>query len=617
MRTTTTIILLLAVLGLALTWYFLPKTSSEHTDVALGRPLLHEVAADDIQIVDIRDASGVTYASPLTLTRQDDHWTMKSPAVGDGTKTRARTPFVTSLLTTLQDVRARRVIEPDANSTSLARKGLDAQRRVRVTITSKAGKEHYLDLGSTVGEGDWACTVNDSNTVYAIGAELKGDLLPNPADIEDPFLVHISPLEVQVLRIEEAGEVQLEVERSFSRWFIRKPVDGIPADGMRTDSLRQQILTLKAQIRFEGDTAPSFPDEPAGRFTIVDRSGREHWVEWAPVGSGRLLVRTSDRRKPLGMLESSIKNITTDWPHYRDRRLMGLTTNQIIRVEVDRQPAVKDQDSFELRRANERDFVFFRVNGVPRKLLHADPIDAAAFLESLRTLEAHHFTATDDSFESEFRVKVLAALSGSQQGVQRVLEIGPAKEGYRPVRVTGVEGLAWVAEEAPDFLRAPVHKLLERVAWCTDGYFRLKTVVTQVDDSERREFSGTLDPGTRELLLRGQSPDGKLMEIPSTTTAALTTLMVGGMKIDRWMGPGTADHSLFKNPKLVLEWFEPEGATPESLPDNQEGVTRRLIIGQKGADGLYPGIVLPDPSLIFMVDQAGLRPIITLHDFGR
>lgn len=613
MRLKTTLILLVFVGAMLLVWAIVQQKAPLHGDLLLGRPLLPDLRPERVVEIAMNDSESGTPGDSVRLFREESGWMVEYPGPEGAIRSKARPAAVSALLSTLQDVKPRRLISASPAGADLQRMGLGSGQGARIEARSSDGAVEALHLGAFVGEGDLLCRTSRSPAVLAIPSELKRSLLPGIIDLEDPFLFPLTPLDVQRIRVEVRDREPFEIEWSFSRWFLLKPLEGAPADPLKSDQLRRDILLLAAGERHPSATFDGWESPPLGRIVLRDRLDRPHTLEWNPAGPGRVYLKSSSRQEVLSASEDALQFAHMDWRVLRDPAVFDLTANQVLRVRVrHRIPGPAD---FTLARASEKEFLFREVEGVAVNLHHGDPVEVAGWIESLRSLKAASFDDSEPEFEPVLDLKLLAALGGGSSGTEMEVVAGAEVDGRIPLRVAGQAGTLWLAAGDLDFLDRPYWSLMERIAWLTDGYFRFGRIRITGEEGRVSEFRGELRGSPGDLVLFALEEAGE-REIPEATTRAFQHIAVGGFRMKEFLGPGTNPAFGFETPMLVLEWLEPEGASPASIPDVAEGRWKKLLIGARRVDGLYHGVVLPEPGLVFLTDGAPLRPILSLHALG-
>ena len=615
MRTQTTLILLLLVAGLLGAWWWLQSVEPEDSSLSLGKPLFADYQAKDTRGIQIQHArTNEGESTPIVISLDSGGWRVAQEGRTGSTPAKARVQAIREIVETMEDLRARRLLNPDPDELESRRLGLGTERTRSLRITTADGKTFTLDVGAEVGEGDVVCRTSESKAAFAIASELTNSLFPTLLGLEDPNLFELSPLDIKAIKVQASGHTTFELAWDFSRWLLRAPMDGLPADPIRCDQLRRSVLTLQAVERFTPGSLPPWTETPAGRIELLDRTDRIHHVEWMVEDGGRVLVKSSARDEILAIKSASLETLDLDWRRYRDPRLFDITSNQMLRVQVEH--ADEKTPGFIIKRANEKDWVFTHVAGRPVLLHHGDPVDVATWMESLRNLSAARFDDASAAFEPVSTVRLLCALGAGSEGTEIEMTCGKPVAGLVPVRISGLPGIAWLEQRHLDFLDQPYYELLERVAWMTDAYFRLGRIEISDPEGTTRRFQGFIDRPNSDLTIRSLS-GLQWTDVPEATTRAFQILMVGGFRIKEYIGTTKREEFGFQKPTLTLKWIEPNGASTDGIPESDVGEERLLTIGSRRTDGLYYGILEPRPGLVFLVDESSPRPILSLHGQGQ
>ena len=129
-------------------------------------------------------------------------------------------------------------------------------------------------------------------------------------------------------------------------------------------------------------------------------------------------------------------------------------------------------------------------------------------------------------------------------------------------------------------------------------------------DGRTVAFVGSV-PGRQENLILTSGTGEGARTLDSRIQTRLLENMTAGIPVDRWLGDQPTPQMGLDTPHIRLRWFEPEGASTESIPATDKGTWKSLVVGARRADGKYYAM-LEDGllNLTFLLDPINL-PVLT------
>ncbi len=606
MNIKTTIVLIVLVSSLLAVYLFVLKGGPGEERPWMGLPLLGDFAADDIHEIIVSDPSGKRSQDTTRLVRDAQGWEISCRSLEEGRPIRAKARVAHTLLDALQALQPLRVVTDPGDDAGL---GLDPTSALSIELRGPDMEPRRLRIGASIGAGELACRTNVRDGTFTIGQEVLSSLAIDGRNAADQALLRLAYLDVNAIRVEEAGVNKFEIERGHSRWFLKSPLAGVPADTERCDQLRNAVLRMAIRKRL-WDVPPEsvVPAPSPWRVTVTDTNGTEHVILLDPDNQrGGLAARVSGQSPAVLASSDLMPLLRRHWGEYRDRRPIGAPSAHIGIIELER-PRSR---GLTLQRFNQQMFKLTVAEQAPTTVTYfADEVEAGEFLSKLRGLTFLRFDSIEPTFEPEFTIALGLAAPGSRALTRQSIRIGPPDGDERPFKVVGQPGLGFIAGDAVEFLQAPYWTLLERRAKCTDAYFKLGRIELSMADGRSVAYLGRI-PGDQEQLVLTRSDEGGAGRLGAVNQTRLLENMTAGVPVVEWLGDQPEPSMGFDAPFMTFRWFEPADASVKSIPAGGEGTWKELILGKRRADGSYfarlkDGVL----GLVFLMDPINL-PVFT------
>jgi hypothetical protein len=321
---TSTIVLVVVLAGLVGYIYFIdagrPPSGTE------TKPKAFEVAADDIEEIHVKNATGET----TRLQRSGTTWQLVEPEKAD-----ADSGVVSSMTASLASLEVQRVV--DENPGDVKQYGLDPPR-MDVAFRLKDNKDlQRVHIGEkTPTGGDLYARKAGENKVFLISSYLDATFSKAPFDFRDKAILKFDRDSVDGIELVEGGST-VELARSGTEWKIVKPIaaraDYAAAEAVMTrlsSAQMQTIVTPEAK-----DLKPYGLDKPA--LTVAVRSGSARaTLLVGKSGTEGLVAKDASRPIVFKVEDSLATDLGKDIAELRRKDLFDSRSFTASRVEAGR-----------------------------------------------------------------------------------------------------------------------------------------------------------------------------------------------------------------------------------------------------------------------------------------
>lgn len=259
-------VVVLLALGGVLYW-------SNHHKASTPSTSLSSTASPSILKLNQASMTGLTLtdkgSAPVTLVKQnDDRWQITEPK-----ELRADQDGVTSLLSTLSNLNADRVVEEKASN--LAQYGLE-DPSVSVDIETSDHKQRRLMLGDSTPAGDDVyAMLGGDHRVFTIASYDKTSIDKGLNDLRDKHLLTVDPDKVSRVTFDKKGQT-IEFARIRDGWQILKPAP-LRADSFAVDELVRGVADARMDLNgSKSDAAAEFAKgTPVATVSLTGARGTE------------------------------------------------------------------------------------------------------------------------------------------------------------------------------------------------------------------------------------------------------------------------------------------------------------------------------------------------------
>ena len=254
-RTGSTLILLLAALGLGGYLYFVESDRPVTDETAKAKVFTYDPAK--INQVEVKSSAG-----EITALRKgaNDTWTIVQPSEAPADRN-----SISDIVTNLANLEEQRVV--DENAADLKTYGL-AEPRIEVTFNVEGEKEPkriLLGEKTPASSGIYA-KLPTNNRVFLVASTLETALDKSPFDFRDKAALAFDQTKVTSLELTSSAQT-IRLEKSGEEWKLVKPVQA-PADFVSVNGLigqlqSAQMTALKDRPEDLKDLRPYGLDKPA------------------------------------------------------------------------------------------------------------------------------------------------------------------------------------------------------------------------------------------------------------------------------------------------------------------------------------------------------------------
>jgi hypothetical protein len=234
MRGGKSFIVLLGV-GLALLAYiYFVELNRDPAGTAAAKPKVFTLAADKLEEIEIRAASGEV----TTLKKQGTDWQIAQPAGLE-----IDTAEASSVVSTLESLEMQRTL--DENPKSVTEYGLEPARfSVGFRQAGETAMHRLLVGKKTPTGGDLYAKVEGQPKLFLVSAYQETSLNKTPFDLREKTVLKFDRIGVDAVTLEASGSPTLTLARRNTEWRLTKPSDA-RADFSAVDNLVGRVAQLK------------------------------------------------------------------------------------------------------------------------------------------------------------------------------------------------------------------------------------------------------------------------------------------------------------------------------------------------------------------------------------
>ncbi len=332
MKTRTTIILLLLVIGLGV-WIKFFESKKPNTEEAQRQ-------AGNVVNFDREKLEGITIQNGddrIELRRENGKWRLTAPV-----KDQADSAEVDNLISDVENWRRDAVIpakDVAADKGRLSEYGL-VQPKLRLRLIEPNGPPEILFGKDSALQGKTYVRFGDSKEVIVAAQSVRTSISKKPDDFRDRKLTDLTTAQVaRAVLKSAAGEIEL-VKRN-EHWEISKPLQA-RADDQKVDDLLAQVTNARIQefvADDRGDLHTYGLAEPRGAVTFFgadDKVGRTLQIgSSAEKIKDAIYVRFLPRNGVYALAKKTEEILNVRPNDLRDRHLARIDTNNLDRINIE------------------------------------------------------------------------------------------------------------------------------------------------------------------------------------------------------------------------------------------------------------------------------------------
>ncbi len=611
-RTTLVLVILLAVAA-GVAWFV---SRNEAPRTAEARRLLAGVTAADVVQVKIAIEGKPDGTVLLRRAGAGDSWTLAETNSGGEMVRPARRRSVESLLDTLREASAVRVIA-GASQDEPGRFGLAPGMRRSVTVTMKDGSNRTIWFGADVTDQSVAARVDDRWPPVEVDGQIVREVIKPAGDWLERHLVVVEPTAVRSVRVQSAdpGIGSFTVAKESSQWILRAP-SLARADQVRCDRLVATLSSLELQDADPASGAPG--SRPATPRLVVDveaiGSESATTMEFGDSDHRGLVAARRKGDATWGFVRPLIvEALGRGAPDFLERTLVTQDSSRIRRVRV-----LRDGETLiDVGRPGAGPYFFAPppewkwppVHGqVPKLTLDASA--QTSFIDSLQRLSV---TSVDAAVRVPSpRLTVIVDEAGATEAdrlVSHQILIGGDDGGQRAVDVDGGRLTGTLKSSATDFLERPYFHLLARQANAT-AWFSILEVSIEEPGRRTVTMKAMLQPD-RTIVWKYKGQEGDWAPLPVEVSDPILT-KVSLLTVKSFVSSRAVPEHGLDRPRLIVKWKDTIQQSEVKVNVDAPGQVMTWRVGARDGAGADFGEVDIHPGLVFQTEARDLDPFLNL-----
>jgi hypothetical protein len=327
MRGLKTTIALLVVLGALGGYIFFYEAGREPTDPNAKPRAFDQLASENIQEIQIKNADGQTSRAQL----ESGNWQLVEPV-----KTDADDGVVGTVTSNLASLEVQRVV--DEKPADLKQYGLDPPRvDVGFRLQDQKEFQHLFVGDKTATGGDVYAKRPNKARVFLISAFLESIFNKAPFDLRDKVILKFERDKIDGVEVME-GTTALQFSRSGSEWRIAKPVaaraDYAAAEGLLTRLSSTNMLTVVEESA--ADLRKYGLDRPSMSATVMAGSTRATLLLGRKADDGGFYAKDAARPAVFTVEEALATDLGKDLADFRRKDLFDARSFSANRLELQR-----------------------------------------------------------------------------------------------------------------------------------------------------------------------------------------------------------------------------------------------------------------------------------------
>jgi hypothetical protein len=327
MRGLKTTIALLVVLGGLGGYIFFYEAGREPTDPNAKPKAFDQLASENIQEIQIKNADGQTSRAQL----ESGNWQLVEPV-----KTDADDGVIGTVTSNLASLEVQRVV--DEKPADLKQYGLDPPRvDVGFRLRDQKELQHLFVGDKTATGGDVYAKRPNEARVFLISAYLESIFNKAPFDLRDKVILKFERDKVDGVEVME-GATAVQFSRSGSEWRIAKPVaaraDYAAAEGLLTRLSSTNMLTVVEESA--ADLRKYGLDRPSMSATVMAGSTRATLLLGRKADDGGFYAKDAARPAVFTVEEALATDLGKDLADFRRKDLFDARSFSATRLELQR-----------------------------------------------------------------------------------------------------------------------------------------------------------------------------------------------------------------------------------------------------------------------------------------
>ena len=564
MKTRTTLILLLLVVGLGLWIKFFEskKPNTAETQRQAGNVVNFD--REKLEGISIQNGE-----DKIVLKRQQGKWRLTEP-VND----QADGATIDNLLSDIEAWRKEGTVpakEVTADKGRMTEFGL-VQPKLRMQLTGPGAPAEIFFGKDTAFSGTMYVRLADSKDVFLAAQKVRTDISKKADEFRDRKLTDLTTAQV-VRAVLKSSAGEIELTKKNDHWEITKPLQA-RGDDQKIGDLLAQVTNARVQefvAEDKGDLHAYGLAEPRGSITIYgadDKEGRTLQIGAVAEKIKDAVYARYMPRSAIYALPKKTEDVLNARPNdLRDRRLVRLDTNNLDRINIEaaKQPKV-------VLARKQQNWTIASRNNQP-----ADGDEVRRLLDALNEQQVSKFVAETASDLAKYGLdQPQLRLTFSSFASENTAETAAGEHPFLTLSFGKVEGsdvYARIGEEP--FIVAVNQDFLKKIPidplqWQELAIFKFKPEeihrIARVTDHE-------------ESITRNGPKDWKWIKgegVIDTNNVESLLKTLSSLHAVRWVGATTPAHG-FDKPALTL--------TFTSSPDDK--ALHTLTIGAQNEEGMW------------------------------
>lgn len=323
---TTTVVLLVVLAGLG-GYIFFYEAGRETPDPNAKPRAFDQLASDNIQEIQIKNADGQTSRAQL----ESGNWQLVEPVQAD-----ADDGVVGTVTSNLASLEVQRVV--DEKPADLKQYGLDPPRvDVGFRLGDQKELQHLFVGDKTATGGDVYAKRPNEPRVFLISAFLESIFNKTPFDLRDKAILKFERDKVEGVEVIE-GTAAVQFSRSGSEWRIAKPMaaraDYAAAEGLLTRLSSTNMLTVVEEAA--DDLRKYGLDRPSMSATVMAGSTRATLLVGRKADDGGFYAKDAARPAVFTVEEALATDLGKDIADFRRKDLFDARSFSASRLELRR-----------------------------------------------------------------------------------------------------------------------------------------------------------------------------------------------------------------------------------------------------------------------------------------
>ena len=323
---TTTVVLLVVLAGLG-GYIFFYEAGRETPDPNAKPRAFDQLASDNIQEIQIKNADGQTSRAQL----ESGNWQLVEPV-----KTDADDGVVGTVTSNLASLEVQRVV--DEKPADLKQYGLDPPRvDVGFRLGDQKELQHLFVGDKTTTGGDVYAKRPNEPRVFLISAFLESIFNKTPFDLRDKAILKFERDKVEGVEVIE-GTAAAQFSRSGSEWRIATPMaaraDYAAAEGLLTRLSSTNMLTVVEEAA--ADLRKYGLDRPSMSATVMAGSTRATLLVGRKADDGGFYAKDAARPAVFTVEEALATDLGKDIADFRRKDLFDARSFSASRIELRR-----------------------------------------------------------------------------------------------------------------------------------------------------------------------------------------------------------------------------------------------------------------------------------------